>query len=160
MDYKNNFENRTDREIKVSRIIDAPRDVVFNAYFDSDHISDWWGPKGFKTTTHHMDANPGGTWKFVMHSPDGTDFPNFIKYVDIKKPEIIVYQHGSKENDPEQFEAATIFEEVGDSTRVTMHLLFASQKIRQEMIKFGALEGGKETLERLSELLEKRQLAL
>lgn len=160
MDYKNNFEGRAEREIKVSRIIDAPRDVVFDAFLDAEHISEWWGPNGFTTTIHHMDAKPGGSWKFIMHGPDGTDFPNYIQYVDIKKPEIIVYHHGSKENDPEQFESATILEEVGESTRVILYHLFASAKVRQEMIKFGALEGGKETLERLSELLEKRQMAM
>ena len=63
-----------DREIVISRIIDAPRELVFEAFTDVRHLSRWWGPTGFTTTTRAFEFRVGGEWVFVMHGPDGTDY--------------------------------------------------------------------------------------
>ena len=63
-----------DREIVISRLIDAPQELVFEAFTDQKHIGEWWGPNGFTTTTLIMDLRPGGIWRFVMHGPDGRDY--------------------------------------------------------------------------------------
>jgi len=70
----------SDREIVLSRVFDAPRELVFKAWTDSRHVAEWWGPNGFTTTVHEMDVRPGGVWRFVMHSPDGVDFDNAREY--------------------------------------------------------------------------------
>jgi uncharacterized protein YndB with AHSA1/START domain len=67
-----------DRQIVTTRVLDAPRELVFKMWTDPEHIVQWWGPKGFTTTTYSMDVRPGGVWRFVMHGPDGTDYQNKI----------------------------------------------------------------------------------
>ena len=63
-----------DREIVISRIIDAPRELLFEAFTEVRHLSRWWGPEGFTTTTQSLEFRVGGEWDFVMHGPDGTDY--------------------------------------------------------------------------------------
>jgi uncharacterized protein YndB with AHSA1/START domain len=62
------------REIVISRVIEAPRELVFEAFTEVRHLSRWWGPEGFTTTTHSFEFGVGGEWAFVMHGPDGTDY--------------------------------------------------------------------------------------
>src|SRR5215217_7891459 len=83
-----------DREIVITRVFDAPREMVFSAFTDPEHIGAWWGPKGFTITTHAMDVRPGGEWRFIMHGPDGVDYPNKISYLEIARPERLVYDDG------------------------------------------------------------------
>src|SRR5207245_2372910 len=63
-----------DREIVISRVISAPRELVFEAFTEVRHLSRWWGPEGFTTTTRGFEFRVGGEWDFVMHGPDGTDY--------------------------------------------------------------------------------------
>ena len=72
-----------DREIVISRIISAPREVVFEAFTQIRHLSRWWGPDGFSTTTRSFEFRPGGVWDFVMHGPDGTDYQEWITWREI-----------------------------------------------------------------------------
>lgn len=76
-----------DREIVVSRVINGPRRVVFEAYTELRHLSRWWGPDGFTITTRSFEFSPGGHWDFVMHGPDGTDYPNHVEWLEIVRPE-------------------------------------------------------------------------
>jgi len=73
----------TDREIVVSRLIEGPRPLIFAAYSEVRHLSQWYGPTGFTTTTHSFDFRPGGVWEFTMHGPEGTDYPNHVEYLEI-----------------------------------------------------------------------------
>ena len=67
-------ESIANREIKSTRLIKAPRDLVWQMWTDPKHIAQWWGPKGFTNTIHQMDVRPGGVWDFIMHViRDGTD---------------------------------------------------------------------------------------
>src|SRR5262245_3424249 len=84
----------TDREIVISRTFDAPPDLVFQAWTDPKRIGRWWGPRGFTITTFEMDVRPGGVWRYLMHGPDGTDYPNKVVYLEIVRPERIVCDHG------------------------------------------------------------------
>lgn len=137
-----------DRLIEIVRLIKAPRELVFDAFTDRDHIGHWWGPYGFSTTTKHMDLRPGGEWRFVMHGPDGTDYQNLVTYREIVRPERLVYDHGEPEG-VEPFHVTITFEEVNDGTRVTLAMLCASAEAKAHMVKFGAVEGGQQTLHRL-----------
>ncbi len=151
-------EDTSDREIVITRVFDAPRELVWKAWTEPEHVVQWWGPKGFTTTIHEMDVRPGGVWRLTMHGPDGTDYPNKSVFIEVVKPERIVFSHGGakKGGPPAQFQATWTFEELGDKTRLTMRGLFPSAAARDAVVKeYGAIEGGKQTLERLAEHLKK-----
>ena len=154
-------EQTSDREIVVSRTFDAPRELVWQAMTDPRHVVHWWGPRGFTTTIKTMDVQPGGIWAHTMHGPDGTDYPNKSVFKEVVKPERIVYSHGGgREHGPgAHFVATWSFEAVDqDKTKLTIRMVFPSAKDRDFVVKeFGALEGAKETLERLSEHLPRMQ---
>src|SRR5258706_7128695 len=76
------------------RVFDAPRELVWKVWTEPEHIGKWWGPNGFTTTTHKMEVKAGGVWRFVMHGPDGRDYQNKITFIEVVKPERLVYKHG------------------------------------------------------------------
>jgi len=144
-----------DREVLITRIINAPRDLVFGAWVDSKHADKWMGPTGYTTVTQSMDVRPGGMWRFTMTGPQGV-FPNRVTYIEVEKPSRLVYKHGSdKDNDPDAFEVTVTFEELADNkTHITMRSIFPSAEARDAVVKqFKAIEGGYQTLERLEKLL-------
>ena len=103
-----------------------------------------------------MDVRPGGVWRFVMHGPDGTGYDNKVVFVEVVRPERLVYDHGpGDESDSPQFHVTVTFEEEGGKTRLTLRLVFASPAERDRAVEFGALDGGNQTLERLAEHLGK-----
>jgi uncharacterized protein YndB with AHSA1/START domain len=148
-----------DREIKISRIVDAPRELVWNAMTDPAQVIHWWGPRGFTTTIETMDVNPGGHWNYVMHGPDGTDYPNYSVFREVLKPQRLVFtQGGAKKGGPEaQFVGTWTFDELAPGkTQVTIHMVFPTAAARDTVVKqYGAIEGGKQTLQRLTEHLAK-----
>lgn len=140
------------REIVMTRVIAAPRALVFAAFTDKTHISNWWGPHGFSTTTHEMDVRPGGVWRFTMHGPDGTDYENRIVYREVVKPIRLAYDHsGAGHTDDHSFQSTITFDEREGKTFVTLRLLVATPEQRAQLIQFGAVEGGHQTLERLDQ---------
>ena len=151
-------KDTSDREILITRIFDAPRELVWDAWTDPKQVVQWWGPNGFSTTIHEMDVRPGGMWRLTMHGPDGTDYPNLSTFIEVVKPERIVYSHGggTKGRPGAQFEATWTFEAQGDKTRLTMRSVFASAAARDLIVKtYNAIEGGNQTLSRLGEQLAK-----
>jgi uncharacterized protein YndB with AHSA1/START domain len=152
----------TDREIVITRVFDAPRELAWQAMTDPQHVVHWWGPRGFTTTIQEMDVRPGGVWTHVMHGPDGIDYPNHSVFQEVVYPERIVFAHGgSKPGGPEaDFIATWTFEAVGDKTQVTIRMVFPTAASRDIVVKeYGAIEGGKQTLERLAEHLPTMGLA-
>ena len=150
-------DDTTDREILITRTFEAPRELVWQAVTDPKHVSNWWGPRGFTTTTEEIDVRPGGFWKHTMVGPDGTRYPNYSIFKEIVKPERIVYLLGENREDAERGYLTGIwtFEVVdGNKTKVTLRAIFPSAEARAAAIKeVGAEEGGKQTLERLGEYL-------
>ncbi|HEX9866001.1 MAG TPA: SRPBCC domain-containing protein [Acidimicrobiia bacterium] len=141
----------SDRELMVSRLIEGPRDVVFEAFTEVRHLSRWWGPDGFTTTTRTFEFSEGGVWEFTMHGPDGTDYPNWIQWMEIRPPEVIVLRHGEGPDDPEQFSSTFIFEEGTDATRVTLRSEFKTKALRDRAAEeYGAIEGANQTLDSLA----------
>ena len=145
----------TDREIVITRLINAPRELVFDAWTDPEQVGQWWGPSGFTTTTHKMEVKPGGVWRFVMHGPDGRDYQNKITYLEIVPPERLVYRHGGDEDlEPMSFQTTVTFAAEGNKTRVTMRSVFPTAEYRDRVVKeHGAIEGGEQHLARLDEHL-------
>ena len=86
-----------DREIVLTRVVDAPRELVFEAWTKPEHAMKWFGPKGFTCTLHEMDVRVGGRWRFDMFAPDGKLYPNRIEYLEIVPNERLVYCSPSAE---------------------------------------------------------------
>lgn len=142
-----------DREIVITRLLDAPRETVFSAWTDPAQVGIWWGPRGFTTTIHEMDVRPGGTWRFIMHGPDGVDYPNWVAYSEVVRPERLVYAHGGTRDEAE-FHVTVTFDEEDGKTRLTMRSLFPSAAAREYVVReVKAIEGGNQTLDRLGEYL-------
>ncbi len=142
--------NSTDREIVTTRIFNAPRELVFKAWTDPDHLARWWGPKGFTNTFHEFDLRPGGVWRFVMHGPDGTDYQNNNVFVEIVEPARIVFDHVTW---PQHRVTAT-FEEVDGKTRLAFRMVFRSA-VDCDKVKGYAVEGLEQNLDRLEAELAK-----
>jgi uncharacterized protein YndB with AHSA1/START domain len=137
------------REIVATRVFGAPRDLVFQMWTDTNHVSNWWGPRGFSITIQEMNVRPGGRWRFVMHGPDGMDFENEIVYLEVVKPGRLVYRHISP-----PFQTTVTFEDCAGKTKVTASMLFDSAELREKVaVEYHAVEGLNETLERLGEEL-------
>jgi uncharacterized protein YndB with AHSA1/START domain len=140
-----------EREIVISRLIEAPRELVFEAFTEVRHLSRWWGPEGFTTTTHSFEFSEGGEWAFVMHGPDGTDYDEWITWKEITPPERIALRHGESRADPNAFESVLTFEPEGTRTRIQMHTVFPTKQLRDEAVeKYHAIEGGQQTLGNLA----------
>jgi uncharacterized protein YndB with AHSA1/START domain len=144
-----------DREIVITRLLDAPRELAFSAWTDPEKVVKWWGPNGFTTTTKRMDVRPGGVWEYVMHGPDGVDCPNRTVYEEIFPPERLVYtQAGEASKRAIQFRSTVTFVQEGGQTRITLHMAFKTPDDRNYVIeKFGAVEGGIQHVARLNEFL-------
>jgi uncharacterized protein YndB with AHSA1/START domain len=145
-----------DREIVITRTFDAPRELTWQAMTDPRHVVQWWGPRGFTTTIEQMDVRPGGVWTYVMHGPDGTNYPNRSTFKEVVYPERIVYAHGGgKAGGPEaDFIATWTFETIAGKTEVTIHMLFPSALARDMVVReYSAIEGAEQTLERLADHL-------
>lgn len=146
----------SDREIVMTRTFDAPRDLVFKVWTDPAHVVNWWGPDGFTNTNLEMDLRPGGQWRFIMHAPDGLDFPNKIVFNEIVEPERLVYTHSNDGEGPVQvtFQVMITFEKLGNKTKLTMRSIFESAEILERLKRdFGAAEGAVQHLARLDKYL-------
>lgn len=145
-------------EIVIERILNAPRELVWEAFTDPKHLEQWWGPNGFTTNTKEFSFVEGGVWRHVMVGPDGAMYPNESIFEEIVKPERIVYSHGGGREEgvnDAQFTATITFEDLNGKTKVTLHSVFPSAAIRDFVVRtYSAIEGGKQNLERLAEYVE------
>jgi uncharacterized protein YndB with AHSA1/START domain len=137
-----------DNEILITRLVNAPCDLVWRAFTEQRHMTHWWGPNGFRTTTFDMDVRVGGWWRFVMRGPDGTDYPNWIHYTQVQAPELLAYDHGSTDESQPEFQGRITLEAQGDKTLVNLRLICKTKAQRDEKAKY-AIEGGQQTLGRL-----------
>lgn len=142
-----------DREIVATRMVDAPRELVWKMFTDPEHVVRWFGPRGFTTTIKEMDVRPGGVWRLVMHGPDGRDYHNRIIYREVTRPERLVYEHcPEKGSEPVSFLTTVIFTSEGGRTRIDFRMVFPSAAERDRNVKtYGAVEGLTQTLGRLAE---------
>ena len=146
-----------DREVVVSRRIDAPPELVFEAFTEVRHVSRWWGPEGFTTTTRAFEFRVGAEWDFVMHGPDGTDYQEWISWTEIIPPERIAMLHGESPGDPNAFASLLTFTPEGAATRIEMRTVFPTVEQRDEAVeKYHAIEGGQQTLGNLAAYVGRR----
>ena len=145
-----------DREIVLSRVINAPRELVFSAWADPRHLPQWFGPAGFRVVTKSMDLRVSGHWRFDMIAPDGKQWPSRIQFLRIERPRLIEWDHGAdKDNDPGKFRATITFDEQSDGkTVITLRQLLPTASQRNATIGFGAVEMGYQTLDKLARFVE------
>ena len=146
-----------DRELVFTRVFDAPRALVWQAWADPARVAEWWGPLGFTTTTREHRLAPGGSWRFTMPGPDGRDYPNRVVYREVEPLRRLVYAHDDDggQAEPIAFEVTVTFEDEGVGTRLTMRMLFPSAAaLRRVAEEYGAIEGAHQTLARLAEHLK------
>jgi uncharacterized protein YndB with AHSA1/START domain len=149
--YLPQIEDTSNRELRSTRIFDAPRDLVFRMWTEPEHLKRWWGPNGFTITIHKIDVRPGGEWDFIMHGPDGRDFPNHKRYLVVDPPNRLVFEHTSEP----RHRWKSISPRDG-KTEVAVHLVFESPEVFSYVVReYHADEVLTQTLNRLGEQLAK-----
>lgn len=143
--------NTAGRELRLSRLLNAPIDLVWEVWTDPVHIANWWGPNGFTNTIHTMNLRQEGEWNLTMHGPDGTDFKNKSIFREIIPNKKIVYEHVSGP----KFLATIQFEAQGEKTLLNWHMLFESNEEFIQVVKtFRADEGLKQNADKLNSYLQ------
>jgi uncharacterized protein YndB with AHSA1/START domain len=142
-------ESNRDRELFISRLINAPRELVWEVWTKPEHIKNWWGPDGFTNTMDKMELWPGGKWEFVMHGPNGVDYKNKSIFKEILEPERIVFEHIAP-----NFLATITFEAQGEKTLINWRMLFESKEQLTQVVKtVKADEGLKQNIVKLENYL-------
>jgi uncharacterized protein YndB with AHSA1/START domain len=144
----------SDREIVMTRVFDAPRELVFEAHTSCEHLSNWWGPRRYEIASCELDFRPGGAWRIVHRGPDGEEHAFSGEYREIVPPERIVwtFEWGGM---PGHVSVETLTLAEGDGkTTLTATSVFDSVEDRDAMLAGGATEGAAETWDRLDEYLE------
>jgi uncharacterized protein YndB with AHSA1/START domain len=162
-----------DRELVITRVFDAPKELVFKVWTEPEHIKNWWGPKPFTAPRCEVDLKPGGEYIYVMRSPDGQEFPVQGKFKEIVENEKLVYTDdmykqadfwkamiGNKVGPDVDFSALQLivtvtFEDQGDKTKFTLVTRFVSNDVRDAMIGMQMAEGWTSSLEKFAEELSK-----
>ena len=148
-----------DREIVLTRVIDAPRESVFDAWIDPEQLAIWFGPKGMTIETHAVDIRVGGMWRFDMVAPKGVRYDNRMTFLRIDRPRLIEVEHGhDKDDDPGKFRMLVTFDEQKDGkTVLTLRQMHPTRAHRDAGIGFGAVELGGQTLDKLAAHLAARK---
>lgn len=144
----------TENSVLLTRLLDAPRELVWQAWTEPQYLSAWWGAKSFTITTMEMNVRPGGVWRFAMHDAQGQNHPGKIVYLEVAPCERLIYSHG-RDGDDEftPFPVTVTFDEQAGQTRLTMRLFFDSGEERNDLREFWAGEGGASMLDCLQEHL-------
>ncbi len=142
-------------EIEIIRMYDAPVQLVWDAWTDPQQAAQWWGPRGFTITTHSKDLRPGGIWHYTMHGPDGVDYPNKTKYLEVETNSRLVYDHGANDEQAPLFRVTVVFTDVQGKTKMDMRMTLPTAQAAEETKKFIKKAGGNGTWDRLAEYLEK-----
>ena len=148
-----------DRELVLSRVIDAPIDQVFRAWVEPKRMFQWFGPRGFRCEVHQdSEARAGAVWRFDMIAPDGQRFENRMVFLEVMPNERLVYDHGAdKDDDPNRFRVTITFDQQGNGkTVLTLRQLHPSKARRTWGIGIGAVELGYQTLDKMDAYLHGR----
>lgn len=142
-------------ELRLTRVYEAPVKAVWEAWTDPAQAAQWWGPRGFTITTHSKDLRPGGHWNYTMHGPDGVDYPNNTKYLEVEEYKKLVYDHGGNENQAPLFRVTVLFSEKNGKTTMDMTMTMPSPEATETIKGIIKKASGNSTWDRLAEYLEK-----
>ena len=137
----------------ITRVVDAPRRVVFDAWTNPKHVSQWMlGPEGWTMPVCEMDVRPGGTWHYVWRKADGTEMPMSGSYREVAPPERLVSTESWGPEWPETVNTMVLTESAGQTT-ITLTILYPSKEARDMALKTGMKGGMDQSYERLDKLL-------
>lgn len=154
---------QTDTEVIISRIYDAPRDLVFEMFKNPEYVAQWWGPTTWPVTVCTIDFRPGGTWHYCMSGPDGQEAWGKAVYQAIDEPNSIVYQDsfsdamGNENRELPQAIVTVTFEDDDGMTKLTFRTAYESSQDRQKVVDMGMIEGVRDTWNQLDRLLARLQ---
>ena len=144
----------SEREIATERVFDAPRGLVYKAMTDPELIPEWWGRETSTIVVDEMDMRPGGAWRFVEHSPDGSENAFRGTYRKIEPPEMVEMTF-EWEGMPGYVAVETMtLEDRGEQTRIKTLTLFHTTEERDGMLEAGMSKGLNESYAKLDALLE------
>lgn len=149
----------SDTEIVMTRVFDAPRELVWKAMTDPDAIPKWWGPRQYSTRVDKMDVRVGGVWRYVQHDAEGNEHAFHGEYRELVEPEKIVYSFIYEPMSDDVVVDSVVLEDLGGKTRVTVTGTFESKEARDGMIESGMEGGATESWDRLAELLQEMKAA-
>lgn len=150
-----------DRLIIITRVFNAPREQVFQAWTEPNQIEQWWGPKGFTTRVTELDLRPGGQARYVMIGPDGTEYPVKGVFREVVPPEYFVstdefdegFEQATDTDLPEGMVITTRFEAIGDRTKLTLEIMHPSAEERRKHEEMGVVAGWNSSFDCLDEFL-------
>ena len=137
---QNGKSSTQDREMRLTRVLDAPLELVWEVITQPAHIAEWWGPDGFTISISKMDVRPGGQWNFIMHGPDGTDYENKIIYREVlqHKKLVLEYQTVKKHVTTVELEAQ------GEQTLMKWHMIVESEELLIQLVRDFKVDKGLE----------------
>lgn len=144
-----------DNEVVSTRLFAVARERLFDAFSDPRQLEHWWGPKGFTNTFEEFDLRPGGAWRFTMHAPTGAEYHNVSEFIEIQRPERIVFEHVRPMH---RFKMTMLFTDEQGGTRLTWRMQFESV---EEVARLGDFlaSANEENFDRLQAHLSKPELS-
>jgi uncharacterized protein YndB with AHSA1/START domain len=145
------FTTPSDQEVVMTREVDAPRELVFDAWTNPEHVRQWMlGPSGWTMPVCEIDLRPGGAWHFVWRRADGTEMEMRGEYREVTPPERLVSTESWGGDWPETINTVTLSEEDGKTT-ITQAVLYPSQEARDAALETGMKDGVSQSFDRLAE---------
>ncbi|AJY73519.1 SRPBCC family protein [Paenibacillus beijingensis] len=152
-----------DRDFVMERFFNSPRELVFKAFTEPEHVARWWGPFGFTIPVCRIDLRPGGIWHYCMRSPEGDEHWVRSEYREITRPERIVYVSTFADKDgnpvdgiPEQLFTIMFSEDEG-KTKLTIRIAYGSAEDLKATLEMGMVQGLTITLNQLADYLSEIQ---
>ncbi|MFN0118195.1 MAG: SRPBCC family protein [Elusimicrobiota bacterium] len=143
-------------EIKLIRFYEAPVKAVWDAWTEPEQVAKWWGPRGFTLTSHSKDITTGGHWHYTMHGPNGADYVNKTKYLEVVPYKKLHYDHGGNDERAPLFRVTVYFKEVKGGTEMDMTMALATAEAAEQTRQFIKKAGGDSTWDRFAEYLKQK----
>src|SRR4051812_33332594 len=143
----------TDREIVMTRVFDAPRQLVFDAFSKPELLKRWFGPRGWSLTVCEVDPRVGGGFRFVLRGPDGNEMGMRGVYRELVPPERSVHVE-SFDDYPGESEVTAVWVEQAGKTTMTATVRYPSPEVRDIVVRSGMEHGAAESYDKLAELLQ------
>ena len=147
-----------ERALTLTRVFDAPRDLVWRAWTDPRHLAQWFGPRGFTSSVPELDVRVGGALRIVMHGPDGNDYPMKGVFREVAPPTRLVFTNIAIDNDGNHLlegETTVILEEQGGKTRLTLTTHAKGLVPVAPQMLAGMEAGWSQSLDKMAELVVK-----
>jgi uncharacterized protein YndB with AHSA1/START domain len=156
---------QSDNKITLSRVYDAPQELVFSMFKNPEHLAKWWGPTTWPASIKSFDFRPGGIWHYYMTGPDGEKAWGKATFAEIDEPNSITFtdafsdEEGNVDPKLPVGKSTVLFAEVGGKTTLTMIGEYQSAEEVQKIVEMGMVEGMRDTWSQLERLLAEAQRA-